>query len=267
MFLPGTVSKAQAQGGREDQQDYIVSKSFLHFRHGWGHLVGVLDGHGGREVSFIGKMMIPVIFDVRAKDMETEMARTIAMLHLHTDLYESGSTLSLAYINEVQQTVTTAVLGDSPILVIDENDILHVSIEHNVRSNLNERMAAVARGAVYRQDGYITNAPDNDYGLPSDEGLQVSRALGDKVFTHLLDRTPDINTYRLGSKSMVFVASDGLFDPGHAKEDPELLQKLLVEIEKGGNAEAILKWREKQGELKDNASLVLWRPKTLWNMF
>src|SRR3990167_9674146 len=104
-----------------------------------------------------------------------------------TRQFREGSTLSIAWVREDHDEVSVAVLGDSPVIVVDQLGQVHVSPEHNVRTNLAERNAMVARGGSYR-NGYVYNQLD--------VGFQVSRALGDGDLDRILSREPEIYTIK-----------------------------------------------------------------------
>ena len=139
------------------------------------------------------------------------------------------------------------------MVVVDKQGAVHISPEHNVRSNLNERKAAEKRGGIYR-DGYIWNDLSS---LGS--GLQMSRALGDAHLGKILSREPDI--YVISNPEWVLVASDGVFDPDH-ENTSQLIEKVKKYAIRRSTAGDIMKWAESRG-LKDNATALVWSlPKT-----
>lgn len=255
-FLRGVVTSAQAQGPRHYQEDYMVHLPFVSKKNGRGHLLGVMDGHGGGEVAKYCAGAILRLFNPNALNIENELLALVKKLDANTCLLGAGSTLSLACVNESQGIVTTAVLGDSPIIVVDHKGSVQRSVEHNVRCNLSEREAAVCRGAIYRDDGYIVADP---YG----DGIQLSRALGDQAVRKILDQTPVISSYRIGFRGQVIVASDGLFDPSHEDSSDEAMQKLITIVQNGGSANDVLFQRETEG-FDDNTSIVVWRSMGWW---
>lgn len=258
MRLRGKISFAQIQGPREDQEDYIVHLPFISRTNGYGHLLGILDGHAGKEVAEYCADQIPILFDVDLKDVGVALEQLTEQLDARTCLADEGSTLSLACVNESRGFVTTAVIGDSPIIVVNKLGETWLSEEHNVRTNLREREAAVRRGAVYK-DGYICHSPGGDK-------IQMSRALGDRVLRNILDRTPTINTHYLGAHSLVVVCSDGLFDPDHERPRESMAQSIVTLAQNGSSASGILRFRESRG-LEDNTSIIMWKPKSWWEWF
>ncbi len=257
MFLRGVVSAAQVQGPRDYQEDHLVHVPFASARNGKGHLLGVLDGHGGGEVARYCSKVVPRLFDPEAPDIGYELAKIVAQLDARTSLDDAGTTLSLACVNESKRIVTAVVVGDSPVIIVDRNSQVRVSVEHNVRTNEVERQAAIGRGAVY-EGGYIYDVSED--GVPSGAGLQLSRALGNRTLRRILSRTPTLSHYRLGVRSVVMVASDGVFDSGRSSIDSRTFTGLLARAAAGCDAEDVLRWREEQG-LEDNASLIVWVPR------
>ena len=261
-MLRGSVSRAQAQGPREAQEDSILYIPFRNAGGGRCHLLGVMDGHGGKgidggEVSRYCKEQIPNLINPKAAHMGKEFMRLVEELDARTSLAEMGSTLSLAWIDESEQSVTTAVLGDSPVIVVDASGKVRLSEMHNVRNTF-ELEAALRRGAIFH-DGYLVKVPEGD-------GLQLTRSLGDNYFRRILNQTPVISRYVLGEKSLVMIGSDGLFDIQYDALDTDVVQATVAEAQKKRSARGVLRWSKKQG-LLDNTSLILWRAGGLWNPF
>lgn len=128
----------------------------------------------------------------------------IGALAASTSHMRCGSTLSLAFIHKNTRTANIAIIGDSPIIV-HTKDGIDISPEHNVRTNLAERQAAISRGGYY-QRGYICDRI-------SHKGLQLSRALGDCLIRPAVSSEPEIYTREI--QDWILLASDGLFDPKH----------------------------------------------------
>ena len=266
MALRGIVTRAQAQGDRDYQEDYLVHIPFYYEEARRGHLLGVLDGHNGGEVAKYCALQIQKFFDARAPDPRQELLGLVAKLDGRTCMQSAGSTLSLAYVDESSSIVTTAVLGDSPIIVVDAQGVIHVSEEHNVRTNEAERRAVERRGGEYYDDGYIRNARGNPDDLPHWYGLQLSRALGDHALRKILDQTPVISQFALGKYSSVVVCSDGFFDPSHEESRDVRLEDVTSLVNKGYDSSKILNWRA-EDELQDNTSLIIWRARRWWDWF
>lgn len=245
--MKGTVTTAVKQGSRSYQEDCNLHISVAYESRLCGELLAVMDGHGGAAVSELCEQEIRNIFKFSGSEQsEASLKKLVAELALRTGDYETGSTISLALITDVPLKVSVAVLGDSPVVVYDKQGQLHISPEHNVRSNLEERKAAEQRGGIYCH-GYIS-APD------SSGELQLSRALGDSFLGSVLSKEPDV--YTIAEPVWVLVASDGLFDPGHS-DMHRLLEEIKEYAKRNATADELMKWAEKRG-LRDNATALVW---------
>ena len=240
----GTVSSAQIQGPRDRQEDFLVHVDFP-----FGHLIAVMDGHGGQHTARYCAERIPTLFNPK-QPTEVTLRSMSKKLAAEARKFHSGSTLSIACILEQERRVITSVIGDSPIIVLDADEELHRSVEHNVRTNIPERTRAITRGGVY-VNGYIRNPK-------TATGLQMSRALGDVEMGNVILREAETSSFSIGPKCIVMVGSDGILDPSHQDEE-QLLDGLIKEARRG-SATKIVKWRESLG-LDDNTSIVIWKPK------
>ena len=133
------VTYSSRQGPWEYQEDYyFFSRIEEPGVSGW--LLAIMDGHRGKEVAEFCAKEIGRIFKITdGADSEKMLRRLVAELNSKTVSLSAGSTLSVALILENQKKVSVAVLGDSPVLVLDKNGELHISPEHNVRANAKER--------------------------------------------------------------------------------------------------------------------------------
>jgi len=253
-FMAKSVTCSSIQGLREYQEDYyFFSRIEEPGVSGW--LLAIMDGHRGKEVAEFCAKEIGRIFKISdAGEAEEILCRLVAELNSKTVSLSAGSTLSIALILENQKKVFIAVLGDSPVLVLDKNKELHISPEHNVRSNAKERALVEKRGGVYL-DGYVYT-PDGEHGL------QLSRAFGDANLGEIISREPDI--YTVSDPEWVLVASDGVFDPGH-EHFFEFLEGVKHLALRNCEAEDIIVCAEQRG-LKDNATALVWRSRPKWNL-
>lgn len=245
--MKGTVTTIEKKGPRPYQEDRHLRMALASDSRSCGELLAVMDGHGGSSVAELCKQQIDSIFQFSGPDQSEESLRNlIAELASRTNYYEMGSTISMALITETPLMASVAILGDSPVVIYDKQGRLHISPEHNVRSNLEERKAAERRGGIYRE-GYI--CPRGGFS-----GLQMSRALGDSFLRGVLSREPDV--YTIAEPVWVLVASDGLFDPGHS-DTHRLLEEIKQYAKRNATAEELMRWAEKRG-LQDNATALVW---------
>jgi serine/threonine protein phosphatase PrpC len=200
-----------------------------------GILLAVFDGHGGHETAHWASEEFPGLFvDAIGEPKATPrkaFEAAILKLAIMTQAEGPGSTLSAVFIPAKGNTVTCAVIGDSPIIIKDSKGKINIGPEHNVRTNEAEAQAVRDRGG-FVVDGY---AYDNRFGY----GLQMARALGDSHLARVLSRKPDIYSVKVNKDSFIIVASDGAFDPGHYgfAKSAEVVVKLL---EEGAEAQAIV---------------------------
>ena len=244
----GIVSFAIEQGPRPYQEDrHVCLRINQPNLKGW--LLAVMDGHGGEFVSKLCAENIKKLFRISdASRAEESLCRLVASLNHLTEPYSEGSTFSAALLLDNVSKISVAFLGDSPVVVVDKEGEIHVSPEHNVRSNPFEREAAQKRGGIY-DGGYIWN----DMGSLG-KGLQMSRALGDSYLGKILSREPEI--YTIDNPEWVLVASDGVFDPEH-HNTRQLLEEVKKYAIKRSTAKDIMKWAKDRG-LKDNATALVW---------
>lgn len=245
------ISFSAERGPRPHQEDYFTCLRFVHEEmDGW--VLAVMDGHGGKDVAKICAENIDTLFNAMPNPdgMEHELQQLVFNLNALTDEYYAGSTISVACVLPSHNRVSVAVLGDSPVFVLDGSGKFHRGPTHNVRDNLVERKAAVKRGAVY-ENGYIYVS--DEFGF--DYGLQMSRALGDFRLRTVLSRMP--KTYTVEDPVWVCVASDGLIEPmnGATREIVKEIEALALQ---GADANALVQ-NTAERTLRDNTTAVVWK--------
>jgi serine/threonine protein phosphatase PrpC len=212
-------------------------------------VLGVFDGHGGDWVSEYCAKHTPYIFRALLKNKQNSypeiLGKVINRLHEKTKDFYSGSTASLVLIAPDQKFACVAILGDSPVIIKDANENVWVAPEHNVRSNQKEAELATKDGNAFISNGYLF---DRSKGMNSD-GLQMSRALGDRSLNNVLNRIPEIFGIELNENSWILCGSDGLSDPGHTSFDVNDLVKKIPTA----SAETLTK----EAGIYDNATAIL----------
>jgi serine/threonine protein phosphatase PrpC len=243
------ITKATAVGRRDYQEDRMVVHKTPR-----GVLLAILDGHGGAQVSDGGAKRIARTWGTMLrKSQDCLMAMKMTFDRINQTFRDSraGSTLSVVWIPASNDVAWVGVLGDSPVVILKAGGKeLSVSPEHNVRSNVSEANAAMSRGGVI-WCGYLSDPEE----CTRHASLQMSRALGNRHLDRVLSREPEIYPVPLDKDSYVLVASDGVFDPGHA--DLKAAVKLVHEIAKKSNAKAIVKNATDVLKTGDNASAIL----------
>lgn len=247
-MLKGILSYATTQGPRPHQEDRYFFETVPPSLP-TGFLMAVMDGHGGSETANVCEKEIGPAFSSvfnQALDPKILLRSLVSILVDKTSALRSGSTLSVAWVMEDREEVAVAVLGDSPIIVIDKQGKINLSPDHNVRTNAIERKRAVERGAYY--DGrYIYNR--------SGRGLEMSRALGDIGLNNILSRDPEI--YTVNEPLWVIIGSDGIFDPEH-ESLIAFAEKLVRQLQMGSSATNVMQWVKSRG-LEDNATVLIWK--------
>jgi serine/threonine protein phosphatase PrpC len=245
-----TISVASVIGGRDYQEDRSFVRTLGNNRAYKKHVLAVMDGHGGDRTAHLCKKALEEIFTPNIfrgyHDARRLLRRQIQRLKsLTTNCYSSGTTLSIACMMERTDEVTIAILGDSPVIVVDNLNKVHVGPEHNVITNVKEREEAVARGGLFA-GGYIRNGNGG--------GLELSRALGDWDMGDIILREPEI--YTVKHPHIIIVGSDGLLD-----KEPMKREWAIAEIwhmcQKGKSAKDILS--RKTQPTHDNATVLLWK--------
>lgn len=245
------LTHASEQGMRPYQEDRLFIKR-LKLPNDSGLFLAVMDGHGGDEVVQLCKDSLKGVVTKVTENKEivglAEVQEIFKLLNEQTLEMYSGSTLSLVFISYQHEIVYVGILGDSPVVIKDSDGQVNVSPDHNARTNLKERKAAIKRGACY-SGGYICEHP-------SGNGLQMTRSLGDTEFRNFLDRTPEVYSARIGSESFVALLSDGVADPGHGSSDS--MKSVVSMIENGASAIDLVKDALKR-KTRDNVTAIVWR--------
>lgn len=251
----GNISAATSKGGRSHQEDFYFfdDLSMKGVVNGRGQLMAVLDGHNGPETAEkVFKALYSVFGATLAMhkgDINATLKDTVSKLSQMTEGNEAGSTLSLVYVPEGQNIAYVAVIGDSPVIILDKDNKVIVSPDHNVRSNPAELEKAKKKGAVYEW-GYIMS--------PLGKGLQMSRALGDKDIANILDREPDIYSVLLGDKSFIVLGTDGLFDPDHTDTAAQVGRTVVLTMNGASAKELVQDALDRM--TSDNVTAIVWRP-------
>jgi serine/threonine protein phosphatase PrpC len=238
-----------AQGDRPEQQDRFVARELP----GGALFFAVMDGHGGAQTADLLARDAAAVFETalaERRDPVLALRETVRRLTDITAPENAGSTLSMVYIPAHAERAYAAVLGDSPVLIKDPKGVPRISPLHNARSNPQECESAVARGARY-VEGYL-----EDPEVPG-HGLQLSRALGDRALTRILNRDPEVYSVPLGKPSWVLLATDGVLD-SFEEDLEEQLRRLADEVESGRDAQAVAEAAVRRGT-GDNVTVIVWR--------
>jgi serine/threonine protein phosphatase PrpC len=238
-------SSASHRGARRYNEDRLFTATTAE-----GTLAAVFDGHGGEQcVKIASDKFVAAWADTHeaGKDPLESLKETYKQISAAVDWMEEGTTASALFIPFAGDDVYVAVLGDSPIILQQPDGSIHVSPEHNVRSNIAERTAAQNRGGFY-DGGYICMRF-------SGPGLQMARAFGNAHLRPVVISEPEVYTTKMGKFALV--ASDGVVDPSH-RDGAASVTDIVNLIESGADAAQIV-MRAVNIPTNDNATAILLR--------
>jgi len=237
------LTSATDQGSRPCQEDRLLIKRVEAQTHN-GILLAVADGHGGDATSsYVERQLSAGLFDnLLGKTKSPMEALKQTFLHLNDSTLEiskktgahfvSGTTLSMVYLPDSEANAYVGIIGDSPVILVRKDGSLHISPEHNARSNKKERKSAVMRGGKFI-DGYIYLSKDSIIGL------QMTRDLGFQAMGKILKRYPDIYKLLIKKGDVLVVCSDGLLDPSHLSTEAEA-KRIAKLVRKGASAKELI---------------------------
>lgn len=221
------------------------------------------DGHGGDKTSsYVAQQLSDGLLDrilvAANKTLNEALALTFQDLNESTlELsrktlahYESGTTLSLAYIPDGEDSLHVGVIGDSPVILAKKDGTFHRSPEHNARSNEAERKAAEQRGGLF-ENGYLSSRSRDGMGI------QMTRDIGCHTMRDVLLRYPDIYELAVQNGDVLILGSDGLLDPAHFSNDGDE-QRIVKLVLDGAEAQDLIN-DALDRETGDNVSVIVYR--------
>lgn len=247
--MRGSVASASVIGSRPDQEDrWVATQIDRDGRRAW--LLAVFDGHNGSEAAEAAAELLPEAWDHamgRHGDARAAMQASIGVLRERTADLEPGSSVSVAYVDEVAQRAVVGILGDSPVVVRDADGRSVLGPIHNTATNQPDVQRAMERGAEL-VGPYLMDPR-------SGEGVNLTRTIGDAALT-FLGREPQLFEASLGPDSFVCVASDGLFS--ETRSTPEELVRWIEEsVPDGIGPDELVSAALADGS-HDNVTVVLW---------
>lgn len=194
---------AHTQGPRVTMEDTVsidrsVDKKTL--------IVGLYDGHNGKQVSKFAADGIPAAY-AKYKDLEKSFADVESLLEKsNIDHNRIGCTAIVATIesrdDNSQRLLKLANLGDSRAVLVRKGKVVVETKDHKPNSP-GERVRISEAG------GYVTDID----GTPRMNGLiAVSRAFGDTSYKELMSHQPEIYTSTMQKGDVLVLACDGLWD-------------------------------------------------------
>mmetsp|Transcript_25677 Transcript_25677/g.65255 ORF Transcript_25677/g.65255 Transcript_25677/m.65255 type:complete len:394 (-) Transcript_25677:225-1406(-) len=217
-------------------------------------VVCLYDGHGGRfAVDFCAANMISLIVDAASKvrcggatleGVADAVTTAFAIAHQHVrsqakpEHATSGSTATVVFCDPKARTILCANVGDSSMLVVDNENAGFATTEHCLHLNEAEQRRVQEAGARIAHALHpVTSQPTGRLRMfPG--GIGVSRAIGDADCGLALIPTPSIDIMQLPVKGAVLLlCSNGIWDAlglltaastVRRHNDPHVIAKKLV---------------------------------------
>jgi serine/threonine protein phosphatase PrpC len=187
------------------------------------YLAAVFDGHGehGHHVSDRVKELFEQYAHTLIVQRKTPLREALKQIFaISQDILEregmsqlSGTTVTVAIIDQVASLMVTAHVGDSKLMVVRGSQTVFETLDHVIDDEEDRRVTACG-GEVRELDG-IANAGVRRIFTPGQHlpGLAMARSLGD-MEAHSLGALaePSISDVPLKAGSTIIVASDGVWD-------------------------------------------------------
>lgn len=194
------------EGPRRDymEDNYVIKKNFT----GKGNIFGgVYDGHSGSLAAKYAAENLHKRFQYRLSRLSIEQAFIESYEKVSEELKtkdhsDSGTTAANFFIKDGE--IFTANAGDSRIIIIGENGVRQLTIDHRLYNDEERNRIEKMGGIIF--GGYACTVDG--------EGLMVTRAIGDWKFREIgIISTPYTYSYKIKKKDIMLIAAcDGLFD-------------------------------------------------------
>ena len=259
-----SVSSCSVKGNNLRQEDcFLVADIAVPVRGGKGKLLAVMDGHNamddhdGREVS---AYLVGILDEIFQRAMETAegdprqaLLLAFAALDVDTENFTAGSTLSVVYIPRGGRTAYVGILGDSPVVIYTPGQDLWISPEHNT-SNPAEVMQVLKRGGELVNGNFY--ACIGAYAFDQEPGLKLSRAFGDKHFSDILDRQPEIFSRPIAPGSLILVATDGIIN--RVSDTKKHIEAIIDSLRASVHPSAKQVVKDASWDSYDNITAIVW---------
>lgn len=202
---------------------------------------GVFDGHGGYRASRSCALNAAHILQESLKGTSSiESGIDLAFANLHSavikDFHSEGTTASMAFV--IGETLYTANVGDSRILLIKGENSKRLSVDHRV-SNPDERKILQKKG--------VRVFSNRIEGV-----LNLSRSIGDQYLGLSLLHSPHIEKTPISSGESLVIATDGVWDE---LSDDEVTS-IVISANTPSDAAQHIKNRALQSGSEDNITVV-----------
>lgn len=211
-----TASFAEEQSFRSDMEDahfFLVEKDWA--------LVGVFDGHGGKQVSdfaareFLEKF--PSVLKQTDGNVHSAFEKIIHQIHEEVakcyKWNDQGSTCVVSYIDKARGLVYTATVGDSEAFkVTPDGKMIPLSCVRNWMSKHDLERLKDKHGSA-AVENWISRVDENPKKVRSRlyQGVNLSRSIGD-LDESALSHKPKITLGTINKGDRILIACDGLYD-------------------------------------------------------
>lgn len=205
------------KGRRSKMEDtYFLDLNFA--KKGWV-FGGIYDGHGGKfTAKYLGeklhqKFLEKLLFGLSAQEAFIETYQEISEKLKNQ---KSGSTAVNFLIRGNE--IFIANIGDSRIIVIGEEGLTQLTVDHRVNNPEERERVKKAGGRIF-----------SSYLIKGFKGVMNTRAFGDQQFRSVgVISVPFLNQYRILRKDLTLIAAcDGLFDFMSNKEIANFARRFL----------------------------------------
>ncbi len=261
----GNVSCSTAIGRFSEKEDEHITHPFYFDKCLGGVLLAVMDGYNGKMIAKLCKESIPKLFNpTDFSDIKNALKKTIRGLNMLANKtghrgYSSGSCISIVCIPRSFKHVHVAVLGNVRVIILDRYENIHVSPEHNVYTDKEERSMAIKRGGIY--DRNKIQIPQNIAHDKIPKYRQVSRAIGDIQMGNIINHEPLLYSVPIGPKSVVIIASNGVSYPTHKDNYVKTLESIVKGVILRENSDDLIRRSEiiANQNLHHDTTIIVWR--------
>ncbi|MDP2385637.1 MAG: PP2C family protein-serine/threonine phosphatase [Bacteroidota bacterium] len=231
------------KSSRDDMEDAFYCSGTMNKNQ---FFVGIYDGHGGALAAQIAKDKLHTYFVEQIKSgKEPNLAFHNAYQNVSGEITNRfcGTTAATVFFEGL--IINYAHVGDTRIILINQDGIKNLTIDHRV-GNPVEEARVFSLGAKIK-DGYISK------GFT---GITPTRALGDAFFADVgIISSPETGEYTIADKDKwLIIGTDGLFD---FATDEEILQTLNNSKSAEECAQAIKKLVLEKNEGDDNLTFFI----------
>lgn len=199
------IGTSETIGVRESMEDNTIVKQ--EFIEKGNVLIGIFDGHGGREASeYAGNNFPSILSQQMAKKSDIKQAIEDTFHEIHESIKSwgqyVGSTACIGIIELSKNQLAIANVGDTRCIMIRKknDDVLRLSVDH--KPDMPEEKAYIEKN-----NGFVENGRVN--GI-----LAVSRCLGDASLSDVINPNPSIciQPIDVDESYILIFGCDGLWD-------------------------------------------------------